>query len=59
LPLEHESIALHVFPSPLYPVLQAQLTVSAPVEVQRAVDAHPPLFVAHPLMPVQVVPFPE
>jgi hypothetical protein len=39
-------------------VLHAQVTVFAPVEVQRAVDAHPPLFVAQPLIPVHTAPLP-
>jgi hypothetical protein len=38
--------------------LQAQVTVPAPVEVQCAVAAQPPLFTAHPLTPVQVTPLP-
>jgi hypothetical protein len=39
-------------------VLQAQVAVSAPVDVHCAVGAHPPLFVAHALIPVHVVPVP-
>jgi hypothetical protein len=54
----HESIAAHVAPSPPYPALQAQLTIPAPVDVQWAVRAHPPLFVAHALTPVHVMPLP-
>jgi hypothetical protein len=38
--------------------LQEQLTVPAPVDVQCAAAAHPPLFAAHPLMPVQLTPLP-
>jgi hypothetical protein len=38
--------------------LQAQLTVPAPVDEQRAVAAQPPLFVAHASTPVHVCPLP-
>jgi hypothetical protein len=38
--------------------LQAQLTVLAPVDVHCAWVSHPPLFVAQPLIPVQVIPLP-
>jgi hypothetical protein len=57
-PLAQASIGVQVVPSPVYPVLHAHETVLAPVEEQRAVVAHPPLFVAQPLIPVQVVPLP-
>jgi hypothetical protein len=39
-------------------MVQAQVAVLAPVEVHCAVGAHPPLFAAHALSPVQVVPVP-
>jgi hypothetical protein len=39
--------------------LQAHVFVFAPVDVQAAVAAHPPLFTPHELIPVQVVPSPE
>jgi hypothetical protein len=51
-------MGVHVVPSPLYPVLQAQDAVPGPVGVQAAVAAQPPLAVAQASTPVQVLPSP-
>jgi hypothetical protein len=59
LPVAQESMAVHVVPFPLYPVLHLQVAVPAPVEVQCACEAQPPLLVAHAFVPVQVIPSPE
>jgi hypothetical protein len=49
----------HVVPLPTYPVLQAQLFVPGPVDVQVAFGSHPPLPVAQLSTGVQLCPLPE